>query len=102
MGEALDFVGRWLEGGLCVWVGGGVQLVSDGGGVYEGKRENCGPPSGVCGRNFLDNKLYGSIPVELGLLTALTNLYVPPPLTRNLYVEIAIRKCYFEGILAWE
>ena len=50
------------------------------------------PLRGVCGRNFYDNMLSGSIPVELGLLTALTWLYVPPSLTRNLHVELAIRK----------
>ena len=33
------------------------------------------PPAGVAGRFLYSNQLLGSIPVELGLLTALTKLY---------------------------
>ena len=48
--------------------------MSDGGGVYEGGGQSCGPSVGVVGRRLHDNKLSGSIPVELGRLTALAEM----------------------------
>ena len=57
-----------------------------------GRGQSCGFSVGVVGRRLRENKLSGSIPVELGRLTALTHLYYSPSLTRNLHVELAIRK----------
>ena len=69
--------------------------MSDGGCVYEGKRQRCVSPVCCVDRFFDINLLSGSIPVELQQLTALTSLYVPP---LNPGVEIVmcawfLRKC---------